>query len=208
MQVTEQSPTAAGEFERVLDARLIMSVVAAAIKKNADVVVETAMNVTFPALMDEFGVNTATVQWMTTAYLLVLAVIMPPRRISTDASPPATSSWWPEFSTSRASYAASAPSRSPMLLVGRVLADGPIRWFPRCSWRSPSCSRRRWARPIWPRLPLPARARPTCFLPSWRQRGSPVRRSWLCGSIAGRTRFVRKAVAPSVWDVCARRVMG
>ena len=38
--------------------------------------------------------------------------------------------------------------------------------------------------------------------------GSPVRRSWLCGSIAGRTRFVRKAVAPSVWDVCARRVMG
>ena len=113
MQVTKQPPIAAGEFERVLDARLIMSVVAAGIMSFADVVVETAMNVTFPALMDEFGVNTATVQWMTTAYLLVLAVIMPPRRISTDASPPATSSWWPEFSTSRASYAASAPSRSP-----------------------------------------------------------------------------------------------
>lgn len=78
MQVTEQSPTAAGEFERVLDARLIMSVVAAGIMSFADVVVEAAMNVTFPALMDEFGVNTATVQWMTTAYLLVLAVIMPP----------------------------------------------------------------------------------------------------------------------------------
>lgn len=78
MQVTEQSPTAAGEFERVLDARLIMSVVAAGIMSFADVVVEAALNVTFPALMDEFGVNTATVQWMTTAYLLVLAVIMPP----------------------------------------------------------------------------------------------------------------------------------
>lgn len=78
MQVTEQPPIAAGEFERVLDARLIMSVVAAGIMSFADVVVETAMNVTFPALMDEFGVNTATVQWMTTAYLLVLAVIMPP----------------------------------------------------------------------------------------------------------------------------------
>lgn len=61
MQVTEQSPTAAGEFERVLDARLIMSVVAAGIMSFADVVVEAAMNVTFPALMDEFGVNTATV---------------------------------------------------------------------------------------------------------------------------------------------------
>ena len=32
MQVTEQPPIAAGEFERVLDARLIMSVVAAGIK--------------------------------------------------------------------------------------------------------------------------------------------------------------------------------
>lgn len=78
MQVTEQPPIAAGEFERVLDVRLIMSVVAAGIMSFADVVVEAAMNVTFPALMDEFGVNTATVQWMTTAYLLVLAVIMPP----------------------------------------------------------------------------------------------------------------------------------
>lgn len=78
MQVTEQPPIAAGEFERVLDARLIMSVVAAGIMSFVDVVVEAAMNVTFPALMDEFGVNTATVQWMTTAYLLVLAVIMPP----------------------------------------------------------------------------------------------------------------------------------
>lgn len=48
MQVTEQSPIAAGEFERVLDARLIMSVVAAGIMSFADVVVETAMNVTFP----------------------------------------------------------------------------------------------------------------------------------------------------------------
>lgn len=113
MQVTEQPPIAAGEFERVLDARLIMSVVATGIMSFSGVVVETVMNVTFPALMDEFEVNTATVQWMTTAYLLVLAVIMPTRRISTDASPPAASSWWPEFSTSRASYAASAPSRSP-----------------------------------------------------------------------------------------------
>ena len=35
------------------------------------------MNVAFPALMGEFGVNTATVQWVTTGYLLVLSAIMP-----------------------------------------------------------------------------------------------------------------------------------
>ena len=64
-------------FTRVMDARLIASVVATGIMSFSGVVVETAMNVTFPALMREFGVGTSTVQWMTTAYLLVLAAIIP-----------------------------------------------------------------------------------------------------------------------------------
>ena len=41
------------------------------------VVVETAMNVTFPSLMKEFQIGTSSVQWITTGYLLVLAVIIP-----------------------------------------------------------------------------------------------------------------------------------
>ena len=53
-------------FERRLDARLVVSIVAVGIMSFAGVVVETAMNVAFPALMGEFGVNTATVQWVTT----------------------------------------------------------------------------------------------------------------------------------------------
>ena len=64
-------------FERKLDARLILSIVAAGIMGFAGAVVETAMNITFPTLMEEFGVSTATVQWITTGYLLVLAIIMP-----------------------------------------------------------------------------------------------------------------------------------
>ncbi len=64
-------------FERVLDARLIMSVVAAGIMSFSGVCVETAMNVTFPTLMAEFNIGTSTVQWMTTAYLLVLAAVVP-----------------------------------------------------------------------------------------------------------------------------------
>ena len=64
-------------FERRLDARLVVSIVAVGIMSFAGVVVETAMNVAFPALMGEFGVNTATVQWVTTGYLLVLSAIMP-----------------------------------------------------------------------------------------------------------------------------------
>lgn len=65
------------EFERRLDAKLILSIVATGIMSFSGVCVETAMNVTFPTLMDEFGVGTSEVQWLTTAYLLMLAAIMP-----------------------------------------------------------------------------------------------------------------------------------
>ncbi|RAX23239.1 MULTISPECIES: DHA2 family efflux MFS transporter permease subunit [unclassified Actinomyces] len=69
--------TASNVFERRLDARLVIAVVAIGVMSFAGVVVETAMNIAFPALMAEFGIATSTVQWITTGYLLVLAVIMP-----------------------------------------------------------------------------------------------------------------------------------
>ena len=64
-------------FERRLDARLVLSVAAAGIMSFSGVVVETSMNIAFPTLMEEFGVGTATVQWITTGYLLVLAAVIP-----------------------------------------------------------------------------------------------------------------------------------
>ncbi len=77
MQQAQTSPENTFVFERVLDAKLILSIVATGIMSFSGVCVETAMNVTFPTLMSEFGVNTATVQWLTTAYLLVLAAVIP-----------------------------------------------------------------------------------------------------------------------------------
>lgn len=65
------------QFERRLDMRLIFSIVAAGILSFTGVVIETAMNVTFPSLMKEFSVSTSLVQWITTGYLLVLAVVIP-----------------------------------------------------------------------------------------------------------------------------------
>lgn len=64
-------------FERRVDARFVLSVVACGIMSFSGVVVETAMNITFPTLTAEFVVDTATVQWIATGYLLVLAAIMP-----------------------------------------------------------------------------------------------------------------------------------
>ena len=65
------------ETEKKIDLKLILSIIAAGIMSFSGVVVETAMNVTFPTLMEEFGIGTSTVQWITTGYLLVLASIIP-----------------------------------------------------------------------------------------------------------------------------------
>ena len=64
-------------YERVLDARLVASVVATGLLSFAGVIVETSMNIAFPSLMEEFGVEMAAVQWTTTGYLLVLSSIIP-----------------------------------------------------------------------------------------------------------------------------------
>jgi len=65
------------EFERKLDLKLILSVVAAGLMSFTGVVVSTSMNVTFPTLMAQFSVDTAAVQWITTGYLLVLSITIP-----------------------------------------------------------------------------------------------------------------------------------
>lgn len=63
--------------DKKIDLKLILSIVATGIMSFSGVVVETAMNVTFPSLMEEFQIGTSSVQWITTGYLLVLAAVTP-----------------------------------------------------------------------------------------------------------------------------------
>lgn len=56
--------------------RLVGKIFATGIMSFCGVVSETAMNVTFPTLMTEFGIGTDTVQWVTTGYLLVLSLVI------------------------------------------------------------------------------------------------------------------------------------
>ena len=58
-------------------APVLAAVLATGLLSFAGVIVETAMNITFPTLMREFDVSTSTVQWMTSIYLLVVAIIVP-----------------------------------------------------------------------------------------------------------------------------------
>ena len=39
--------------------------------------IETAMNVTFPTLMTEFNTDSSGIQWVTTGYLLAIAIVVP-----------------------------------------------------------------------------------------------------------------------------------
>lgn len=64
-------------FDRRLDLRLILSIVATGVMSFLGVVVETAMNVAFPSLQEEFGISVDRVQWVTTGYLLVLGLVVP-----------------------------------------------------------------------------------------------------------------------------------
>ena len=57
--------------------KVIAAVVATGLLSFCGVIVETAMNVSFPKLMTEFGVTTNVVQWMTSIYLLIVAIIVP-----------------------------------------------------------------------------------------------------------------------------------
>ena len=57
--------------------RVIGAVVATGIMSFCGVIVETAMNITFPALMSHFSIRISSVQWMTTLYLLVVVSITP-----------------------------------------------------------------------------------------------------------------------------------
>lgn len=57
--------------------RVIAAIIATGLMSFCGVIVETAMNVTFPILMKEFSVTTNVVQWMTSIYLLTVAIIVP-----------------------------------------------------------------------------------------------------------------------------------
>lgn len=60
-----------------ISSKVLLAIFATGILSFCGVAVETAMNITFPTLMKEFEVNTATVQWVTTIYLLVVACVVP-----------------------------------------------------------------------------------------------------------------------------------
>ena len=63
--------------EEKISTKVLCAIFATGILSFCGVAGETAMNITFPVLMKAFSVNTSTVQWVTTIYLLVVACVVP-----------------------------------------------------------------------------------------------------------------------------------
>ena len=57
--------------------RVMPAIIAVGIMSFSGVLIETSMNVTFPQLMTEFHTTATGVQWVTTGYLLAIAIIVP-----------------------------------------------------------------------------------------------------------------------------------
>ncbi|CAH1853686.1 MFS transporter [Convivina intestini] len=62
--------------EKQLTPRLILSILSIALLGFTDIMLETALNVSFPTIMTELSVNSATVQWLTSGVILLTSLVI------------------------------------------------------------------------------------------------------------------------------------
>lgn len=65
------------EREERLRPRVLVAVLSVSLLILCGLLTETATNIAFPTLMEEYGVNASAVQWLTTGKMLVVAMITP-----------------------------------------------------------------------------------------------------------------------------------
>jgi EmrB/QacA subfamily drug resistance transporter len=62
--------------EVAVPSKVVWAIVAVALLGFVGILTETSMNVTFPDLSKQFGLELGTIQWLTTGYLLVVSLMM------------------------------------------------------------------------------------------------------------------------------------
>lgn len=64
-------------MEEKLTYKQLLAILSAGLFSFCGVLIETATNITFPTLMNEFHISTSLVQWMTTGNLLMMGILIP-----------------------------------------------------------------------------------------------------------------------------------
>lgn len=62
--------------EKVLSPKLILSILSIALIAFTDIMLETALNVSFPVLMEQLHVSSSTVQWLTSGVILLTTMVI------------------------------------------------------------------------------------------------------------------------------------
>lgn len=62
--------------DQTVSPQIIWAIVGTGILAFTGILTETSMNVTFPDLMKQFNISLSVVQWLTTAYLLMVSLVM------------------------------------------------------------------------------------------------------------------------------------
>lgn len=65
------------KHEERLRPRLLVAILSVSLLILCGLLTETATNIAFPTLMEEYGVTASSVQWLTTGKMLVVAMISP-----------------------------------------------------------------------------------------------------------------------------------
>ena len=65
------------EIEQKIDIKIIIAIISIAIISFIGILSETALNIAYSLLINEFSVSAAVIQWLTTGYLLILAILIP-----------------------------------------------------------------------------------------------------------------------------------
>ncbi|MBS9338896.1 multidrug efflux MFS transporter [Fructobacillus sp. M2-14] len=107
--------------EKVLSPRLILSILSIALIAFTDIMLETALNVSFPVLMEELHVSSSTVQWLTSGVILLTTMVI------------VMSSWLKDSFKNRTQFIAAGlislvgilidavSNQFPLILFGRLL---------------------------------------------------------------------------------------
>ncbi|GMA69477.1 hypothetical protein GCM10025879_07230 [Leuconostoc litchii] len=63
-------------LDKKLSPRLVLSVLSIGLLGFTDIMLETALNVSFPMLMNEFQITSSTVQWLTSGVILLTSMVV------------------------------------------------------------------------------------------------------------------------------------
>lgn len=63
-------------LEKQLTPRLVMSILAIGLLGFSDIMLETALNVSFPVLMKRFNISSNSVQWLTSGVILLTSIVV------------------------------------------------------------------------------------------------------------------------------------